>query len=405
MHDPTNKFDGTLSPKAERIAKIISFLGQPPFLSIIPFLTICMVMSDDKVLGIKCSAAAVLAAVVVPVVIILYFSKRYGNSDRMDVENKDDRRIPMASSVLGYTIGAVLLYLLGAPWPATVMMICYAAVTAVMMIITRYWKISLHACGATGPSVVLSVVFWPYGLVYFLLFPPIAWSRYVLRKHTPLQLAMGAVVGFALTAALLWVLLRSAVGVGTRCTVLTSDRYFRYITVYIHVCRCDCMEQLTASLKHYPSQRKVARKLLEYGIRVQGGIAYCGDIAQTDTSIARACEVDRRVVRTTLEHISSTPQLDRIFSKLRPMLSLVDVAENIDCSAIVIIPTDARIPGIIADVTTVLYNSGITLRQAVIKDDGERESSTLQIVVDGKIQESTIMLLKSCRGVASVLIK
>ena len=165
------------------------------------------------------------------------------------------------------------------------------------------------------------------------------------------------------------------------------------------------MDQLTLLLKRYPSQRKVARKLLEYGIRVQNGVAYCGDIEQTDAGIARACEVDRRVVRTTLEHISTTPELERIFSKLRPMLSMVDMADAINCSAIVIIPTDARVPGIIADVTPVLCNSGITLRQAMVNDDGERDRSTLQIVVDGKLQENVIMLLKNCRGVASVLIK
>lgn len=165
------------------------------------------------------------------------------------------------------------------------------------------------------------------------------------------------------------------------------------------------MEQIDKLLKRYPSQRKVAQKLLEYGIRVSDGIAYCGDIEQSDVGIARACEVDRRVVRTTLERISATPELDSIFSKLRPMLSMIDMAKEIDCSALVIIPTDARVPGIIADVTTVLYNSGITLRQALVNDGGERERSTLVIVVDGKLQENVIMMLKSCRGVDSVLIK
>ncbi len=165
------------------------------------------------------------------------------------------------------------------------------------------------------------------------------------------------------------------------------------------------MDELTLPLKRYPSQRKVANKLLEYGIRVSGGIAYCGDIEQTDSAIARVCDVDRRVVRTTLEHISSTPELDRIFSKLRPMLSMIDLAEEINCSSLVIIPVDSRVPGIIADVTTVLYNSGITLMQAMVTEDTTFNTATLQIVVEGKIPESVIMLLKSCRGVASVVIK
>ena len=165
------------------------------------------------------------------------------------------------------------------------------------------------------------------------------------------------------------------------------------------------MDQLTLPLKRYPSQRKVANKLLEYGIRVSDGVAYCGEIEQSDSAIARVCDVDRRVVRTTLEHISSTPDLDRIFSKLKPMLSMIDLAEEINCSSLVIIPTDSRIPGIIADVTTVLYNSGISLKQAVVTDDVNFNSPTLQIVVEGRVPESVIMLLKSCRGVSSVVIK
>jgi len=165
------------------------------------------------------------------------------------------------------------------------------------------------------------------------------------------------------------------------------------------------MDQITAIFKRYPSQRRVAMKLLEYGIRVENGLAYCGDIEMTDAGIARACEVDRRVVRTTLEHISEDPELSSLFGKLKPMLSMLDMASDIGCSALVIIPTDARIPGIIADVTTVLYNSGISLRQATVKDDGQWDRATLQIVVDGKIPENVIMLLKSCRGVDSVLVK
>ena len=80
------------------------------------------------------------------------------------------------------------------------------------------------------------------------------------------------------------------------------------------------MEFLGDYFKGYPSQQKVAGKLLSCGIRVADGHAYCGDIEQGDSAIGRACGVDRRVVRSTLERISSTPELDAIFTKVRPML-------------------------------------------------------------------------------------
>jgi membrane-associated phospholipid phosphatase len=207
VHDPTNKFSGTLSPGTEKLAKIISLVEQPPFLSIPAFVLICMLLSEDQTTGIICSVASIFAATVLPIVNIAYFSKRYGNTDKLDVVNKEQRFIPLVVGVMGYFIGVVLLYFLNAPNLATVLMLCYALVTAAILIITPYWKISIHSCGVVGPSMALAVGFWPYGLLYFLLLPPVIWSRYVLQKHTPLQLLMGAVVGFVITAVLFILLL------------------------------------------------------------------------------------------------------------------------------------------------------------------------------------------------------
>ena len=165
------------------------------------------------------------------------------------------------------------------------------------------------------------------------------------------------------------------------------------------------MERLDAFFKSYPSQGKVAALLMRNGIRVCDGKAYCNEIEQNDSALGRAAGVDRRVVRTTLERISATPELDSIFSKLRPMLSMIDLAPEIGCSSIVIVPTDAKIPGILADITTVLYRSGVSVRQAVVDDSGDRDSSVLTVVADGMIPPETIGELKLCRGVSSIIIR
>ncbi len=207
MHDPTSKFSGTISPRAEKVAKIISLVEQPPFLSILPFVLICMLMSKDTLTGVLGSVIAVFAAVVLPVVNIMYFSRKFDNSDHLDVENKDQRMRPLVIGVICYAIGTALLYVIGAPWIAVVLMICYTVVTAIIAAITPHWKISIHACGVIGPSMGLTIAFGPIGLLYFLLLPPVMWSRYVLLKHTPLQLVMGAVVGFVISAVIFLLLL------------------------------------------------------------------------------------------------------------------------------------------------------------------------------------------------------
>ena len=144
---------------------------------------------------------------------------------------------------------------------------------------------------------------------------------------------------------------------------------------------------------------------MSLGVKVINGKAYCGEIEQGDSAIGRALNVDRRVVRSTLERISSTPRLDSIFSKLKCTLSMVDLAPEIGCSSLIIIPTDAKMPGILADISSTLYKAGVSVRQAMVDDSGEREKSVLLIVVDGIIPPEVIPDLKSCRGVSSIVIK
>ncbi len=165
------------------------------------------------------------------------------------------------------------------------------------------------------------------------------------------------------------------------------------------------MDILGNEFSGFPSQEKVAALLLEQGIRVEGGKAYCGAVVQSDSAIGRACGVDRRVVRATLERISSTPELDVIFSNLRCTLSMVELAPEIGCSSIIITPTDSTMPGILADIMNVLYKSNISVRQAMVDDTGDKSAAILAVVVYGKIPSEVIPELKACRGVASIMIK
>lgn len=165
------------------------------------------------------------------------------------------------------------------------------------------------------------------------------------------------------------------------------------------------MERVNRYFEGFPSQEKVATLLIKYGISVREGRAFCGDIEQSDSAIGRAAGVDRRVVRSTLMRISSIPELDAIFTKLESMLSMVELAPEIGCSSMVIIPTDATMPGILAAITSTLYENGMSVRQAIVDDSGDREKSVLLVVVDGKIPPEVIPRLKSCRGVASIIIK
>lgn len=178
-----------------------------------------------------------------------------------------------------------------------------------------------------------------------------------------------------------------------------------YNNVYQCIHNTMSMDIFEGHFAGYPSQEKVARILVEQGIRVEGSCAYSGNIKQSDSAIGRACGVDRRVVRATLERISSTPYLDSVFTKLKSTLSMVDLAPEIGCSSIVITPTDSTMPGILAEITEVLFNARISVRQAMVDDTGDKDAAVLVVVVYGKIPSEILPELRNCRGVSSILIK
>ena len=69
-----------------------------------------------------------------------------------------------------------------------------------------------------------------------------------------------------------------------------------------------------------------------------------------------------------------------------------------------IIPTNAHIPGILADVTKTIYEAGVSVRQAVI-DDSSETGPKLIIVMEGQLPPSFIPRVKMCRGVDSVILR
>ncbi|MCQ2070818.1 MAG: regulator of amino acid metabolism, contains ACT domain protein [archaeon] len=148
----------------------------------------------------------------------------------------------------------------------------------------------------------------------------------------------------------------------------------------------------------------VARLMLERGISVRDGKAYCMDIEQSDTAIARAADVDRRVVRSTIKRICETPELYALYSKLKCMLLLSDSASEIGCSAFEVVPIDARVPGIMANIAKTLSDAGINIRQAIVCDPANSISSHLIIVAEGELPGQVLTAVKNCKGVASIIL-
>ncbi|HEY3419516.1 MAG TPA: regulator of amino acid metabolism, contains ACT domain protein [Methanomassiliicoccales archaeon] len=163
-------------------------------------------------------------------------------------------------------------------------------------------------------------------------------------------------------------------------------------------------KQIANYFGRYPSQAKVAKLLLENGMRVSGGRIYSGDVEVADVALGRAAGVDRRIVRSAIETIESSPELAKVFAALRPTLLLRDVAPVMGWSAIEIIPSNANATGIVADVTTVISNAGISIRQVLVGDPDLSVEPKLYVITQSPVPAELIPSLKACRGVRSIVI-
>jgi len=98
--------------------------------------------------------------------------------------------------VAGLHSGAWLLVtLLGAPAELRAVLLSYALATVAFALLTPLLKLSLHAAGTAGAFVCLMAVFGLWGLLSAPLLPLVWWARKELRRHTRLELALGALVG------------------------------------------------------------------------------------------------------------------------------------------------------------------------------------------------------------------
>src|SRR5438034_10342169 len=105
-----------------------------------------------------------------------------------------------------------------------------------------------------------------------------------------------------------------------------------------------------------------------YGLRVHQGSVYAGDIKLSDTAMARAAGVDRRVVTATVDTIDKNAELRAFFDALRPVCHLREIAPIMNWGATEIVPTNASEPGILPGGAAIIAQARTSLRAGIMAD-------------------------------------
>lgn len=180
---------------ADRLARIVSDLFIPPFFTLTSFLFLTLWLEADAGRVMLFNIISFLFGVVFPIAMFLVMRKKGRVADN-DARKKEERTIPFIYGALIYLGGFLSLYIAGAEKFELVYWFCYVTNTLLLIPINKYWKISVHAMGASGPGGMLFLLFGPASLIYFIIVILVGWSRIRLKCHTPAQVAAGALYGF-----------------------------------------------------------------------------------------------------------------------------------------------------------------------------------------------------------------
>jgi len=143
---------------------------------------------------------------VLPMVFIIRGARR-GRWDGHHVRDREHRFVPLAVALGSGAVGLAVLLLGHAPQDLVALACSMLLTLAVCIVITRWWKVSLHTTVAGGAVATIALLYGPVWLALFLVVALVGWSRVVLTDHTPTQVLVGALLG-PVSGGALFLLLR-----------------------------------------------------------------------------------------------------------------------------------------------------------------------------------------------------
>ncbi len=162
-------------------------------------------------------------------------------------------------------------------------------------------------------------------------------------------------------------------------------------------------DEIMEKFEGSPSQQAVIRLLLERGFSVNDdGRVVSGGIEIPNTGIAREIDIDRRVVDSTTAAILEDPELRRIFQNISQVPSLMDLAPVLDLTVLSVEVADAEQEGIVAAVTGVLADHGITIRQTISEDPEFTDDPRLHLVTDEDLPGEVITEIRDLPFIRSI---
>lgn len=185
------------TPIKRWIARVLTYVGHPSLVSTMAIIALAYRFCEPP-LALRLSIVAALTILVIPTIYTAILLKLGKISDPLFTVRAERRLLFLPMGII-LVAGFFTMQIMGAPKIMISIGACGATGLAVAAIITRFWKISLHAGGLSGIA-ALALLVWPPSAIFAIPFVVgVCWSRVALKEHTPAQVIAGSLLGFILT--------------------------------------------------------------------------------------------------------------------------------------------------------------------------------------------------------------
>jgi membrane-associated phospholipid phosphatase len=182
------------------VARYISNLFSPAVISI-PLVILVALYHTHNTFTALAYAAATLFFLSAGPMLYIAVGVRLGKFTDIDVSVRSQRTGPFLFSILSTLVGLFMLTILHGPRDLQTVMLTVVLTGCAYMLITFWWKISLHASILAGAVTMLLALYGNMMLAGYVLVVLVCWSRVVLRRHTTAQVIAGALVSTLITIA------------------------------------------------------------------------------------------------------------------------------------------------------------------------------------------------------------
>lgn len=178
-----------------RIARIVTEVLSPAVVVILLPLAVAWNATDGSLAAT--AGWGVLVAVfysVLPMAFLVHGARR-GRWDGHWVRDREHRTLPLLMCLLSASAGMVVMLVFDAP--SEVVALAWAMISTLVacLVISRWWKISVHATVAGGAVAMVTFLYGPWMLALVPLVALVCWARVAVTDHTVGQVVAGAVLG------------------------------------------------------------------------------------------------------------------------------------------------------------------------------------------------------------------